>query len=108
MDEKFVGEILVAGVGLLLSVLFKYFPKLNVWYAGLGKELKRLIMIAVLVVVALIMYGASCIQIWSGVTCTGEGFVELFGVVIIIATGNQLGYLLLPDPKAVKEAKELR
>lgn len=108
MENTYLVEVIVAGVGLLFAAFFKYWPGLRVKFAGLDSTIKKAITIAVLVVVGGIMYGAACIQIWTGLTCDQAGFFELVKVIGTVAVGNQLGYLLLPDVKDARLAKAAR
>lgn len=39
-DFVMSGEVLVAILGVVVSLVFKYFPRVRVWFAGLASELK--------------------------------------------------------------------
>lgn len=96
--------------GVLLSIVFTITPKLNVMYAALSEDRKKLIMIGSLAVVALAIYGLACANLlqdltgWT-VTCDKAGAIVVFKVFAAAATGNQITHRLLPTPKAVKAVK---
>jgi hypothetical protein len=59
--ENNLTVIILALVGALIQLLFKYFPKLSTWYAG--QPQKALIMVAVVAVVSVAYFGLGCISI---------------------------------------------
>jgi len=92
--------------GVLLSLLFSYVPGLNTWYAKLASEYKRLLMLGLLLVVALGVYGVSCLG-WfaTGVTCDKAGALALLQAFAMAAIANQTAYSLSPQTAATKEAR---
>lgn len=98
--------------GFALSVVFKYFPWVNTWYAGLAKVYKQLIMLGLLFVTGFVLYGFSCLGFGDlfGVElqCTAEGLWTLLLIIFQAAAANIATYLHLPDPKSVRMAKERR
>jgi hypothetical protein len=53
-------DVLSVTAAVILSLVFSYIPGLNTWYAALAKELKQLIMLALVVIVAAAAYGLAC------------------------------------------------
>ena len=106
MDAEWIA--LVAGV--LLSLAFSYIPGLNTKYAALAEEVKKLIMIGLLALVAFGAYGLACagwLEDLTGIviTCDKAGFVGVLQVFILAAIGNQTAYKLTVKTKKVKAAK---
>jgi len=107
VEETFLSPEFISGaVGFALMLLFAYFPKLNVWYAGLTSEIKSAIMIGLLVITTIIV---------TVLTVIGElpadqpvTWILVFKVFVAALATNQPAYNLLPEAKAVKEAKEAR
>ena len=94
--------------GAVLSLLFSYIPGLNVKFAELGSEVKRLIMAGLLLVVAGSIYGLSCAG-WGTsfgveVACDQEGLLNLVQVFVIALIANQGAYAITPKTTAVREA----
>ena len=103
---EFTPEVVAGIVGLILTLVFSYFPSLNTWYAGLKSEVKSWIMIGLLVVAAAVItllaqYGV----IPSAAPITWLDFGK---VVLALLITNQPTYNLLPETQAVKLAKAAR
>lgn len=105
-------ELMAAIAGLALSAGFTYIPGLNVKYGSLSSEHKSLIMLGLLAAVAGGVYGLSCAGWASGwgieVTCNQTGLQELIAGFFVAAFANQTAYKLLPEPEALRSAKEAR
>lgn len=100
------GLALIAGT--VLSLLFSYIPGLNDKFAELDATKKRLIMLSLLVVAAVVIYGMSCLGWALGgyqVTCDQVGLSALVEVLIIAIIANQGIFLASPETKRVREAK---
>lgn len=95
--------------GAVLSLFFSYVPGLNVKFAVLSSEIKRLIMLGLLIVVAAAVYGLSCTtfaaDIGIQVTCDQPGLVQMVTVLILAVISNQSVYTVSPQLPAVREAK---
>lgn len=95
--------------GALLSILFSYIPGLNVKFAGLPSEYKRLIMLGLLVLVAGVVYGLACsglgANIGLSIQCTKEGALQLVSALILAAIANQTTYSLSPQTSATTAAR---
>jgi hypothetical protein len=98
----FTPEVLAGITGLLLTLLFAYFPKLRVWYGGLQSEVKSYIMIGLLFITAV---GITLLA-QSGLIQTAEPVTWLFAAKVFFAAliVNQPTYMLLPKAVDVKAA----
>jgi len=84
--------------GVLLSLVFGYFPWLSKWYDTVSPEYKKLIMAGALLAVALGIVGIAC----SGngelfgvvVTCDKAGFAETLKVFVAALIANQATYTI--------------
>ena len=105
-------ETLVLVAGVILSLLFSYIPGLNVKFAALGSEVKRLIMLVLVVLVGGVAFLLSCTGLGEGlgivIACTQGGALTLIQAIVLAAIGNQTAYMLSPETKAVVRAKEER
>ena len=94
--------------GAVLSLLFSYIPGLNAGYAGLGSEVKRLIMAGLLLAVAAGVYGISCAGFGASfgvsVPCTQEGLLGLVNAFVLAVIANQAAFAITPKAGAVREA----
>ena len=99
-------ESLALIAGAVLSLLFSYIPGLNASFAGLGSEVKRLIMAGLLLAVAASVYGLSCAGVGASfgieVPCTQEGLLGLVNVFVLAVIANQGAYSITPKVKAVQ------
>ena len=95
--------------GSILSLFFSYMPGLNARFAGLSAEIKRLIMLGLLVLVSAGVYGLACTsfgaQFGVAVTCDQEGLVALLGSLLLAVIANQTTYTITPKTGAVQEAR---
>jgi len=105
MELSALAVLLNSGSGVVLALVFEYFPGLNTWYAKLSKNGKRFIMIILLVVVSAIVMSASCISIYDAVTCDSEGAMLLIQAFIQALIANQAVHSVLPETRGVKNAK---
>lgn len=102
-------ELISLIAGALLSLAFSYIPGLRTWYAGLGEEAKRLIMLGLLVLVAAGSFGLACLgwgaELGIALECTQTGALGLFAQLVLAIVGNQGTYALSPQRKDVKALK---
>lgn len=101
---------LSAGAGILLTLGFSYVPKLNAKFATLQPTTKRLVMLALLFVVAAGAFGLSCAGVLTGlfgyaVTCDQPGALGLVSAFVYAAIANQTIFSISPQTKAVQGAK---
>ncbi len=103
-------ESLALIAGGLLSLLFSYIPGLNAGFAGLGSEVKRLIMAGLLFLVAAVIYGLSCAGVGGSfgvsVPCTQEGLLGLVNVFVLAVIANQSAFSITPKIGAVRAVRE--
>lgn len=99
-------EIIVAGAGIVISLLFSYIPGLRVWYGGKPEEFKKLFMLGLMVVVAGGLFGLGCASlIQIDLACTKEGAIQLIWYLALAISANQSAYLISPVANDVKIAK---
>lgn len=103
------GELsLIAGA--LLSLIFSYVPGLNSAFAGLATEIKRLIMLGLLVLVAGAVYGLACLGYAEGfgilVVCDQAGALALVQALVLAIIANQSVFSITPKTGAVQEARK--
>jgi len=103
MNINFTPEIIAGIVGVLLTLIFAYFPKLRVAYGGLQSEIKSLIMLGLLAATAVVI----TLLAQGGVITTSEPVTwMLFGKVLFAALiANQPVYTILPKLADVTAAK---
>jgi hypothetical protein len=95
-------DLLSMLAGALLSLAFSYIPSLRNKFDTLLPEVKRLVMLGLLVVVAGGVYGLACAgwlaSMWPGasVTCDQRGVLELVKVLILALIANQSTYMISP------------
>lgn len=91
---------LAAIAGALLSLAFSYIPGLADKFSQLDPTYKRLIMGGLLVVVAGAVFGLSCGNVLSTVTCDKPGALGLLGVLINALVANQSVYQITKRQRA--------
>lgn len=101
-------EALTQIVAVFLSLAFSYIPGLSDWYGKLTSEVKRLIMLVLLVLTAAAIFGISCAKwIETGVTCDKAGALGLLQAVLWAIITNQAVYEITPWSKS-RRRKTLR
>lgn len=107
--SEFTPEALSAVAGVVLSLLFSYVPGLNTWFAGKAEETKKLLMLALLAVVAGGVFGLSCTQFGTALgiplTCDQAGGFKMVMILVFAVMGNQGAYGLTIQTNKVKSAK---
>lgn len=103
-------DLLAGTAAIILSLVFSYIPGLNTWYAALQKELKQLIMLGLVVIVAAAAYGLACAGVLADLTgiplaCDQAGLLGLFRAVVVAIVANQSVYSVSPNTAGVREAK---
>ena len=93
-------EKLAVLAGIILSLLFSYIPGLSDWFGKLEGIQKRLVMLALLLVVAAGAFGLSCAQVITEVTCDQAGAMGLVQAFIAAVIANQATYLISPQKAA--------
>jgi hypothetical protein len=96
MMETISAEDISMAAGVLLSLGFSYLPGLNEKFAGLTPTQKRLVMLALLVVVTAGAFGLSCLDTRLVGACNPEGAWSLLRALMLAAIANQTTYCLSP------------
>lgn len=96
-------ESLSLVAGTILSLTFSYVPGAHRWFAQFEPEIRRLIMLALLVLSAGVVYGLSCLG-WAtewGITlnCSQSGLMGLIEQLVIAIIANQSVYAISPRNK---------
>jgi hypothetical protein len=104
MSEIIVSPEWIVGIaGVLLSLAFSYIPYLRVKYASLSGEVKRLIMLGLLVLVSVVVFMLQCYGILaSNLACDKQGAITLVRYLIIAIVSNQSAYMITPQTSDVK------
>lgn len=93
-------ETLSMLVGVVVSILFSVVPGLKGWFEKKEPEVKRLIMLGVLAVVALAIAGIACAgfgpDLHLSVTCDRAGLIGLLRVFVLAVIANQATYMITP------------
>jgi hypothetical protein len=93
-----LSDLLLVIVGVVLSLLYSYFPGLKDWYEK-QSGYKALIMLGVIVAVSLAYFGLGCIAVLAAklgiqVACTMDGALTVALAIVKIILANQSTYLL--------------
>ena len=95
--------------GVVVSLLFSYIPGLDIWYGGLAETVKKLLMLAVLVVVSGVLFGLNCAGLFvryiPAVSCDQAGIEQFIVILVAAAVANQTAYKLSPTTNRVTRAK---
>ena len=86
--------------GTVLSLLFSYLPGARNWYTQFSPEVKRSIMLGLILLTGGIIYGLSCLG-WGvawGIApiCNQSGLLGLIEQVVIAIIANQSIYAISP------------
>lgn len=94
--ENQLSIVILAIVGVVLQLAFRYFPKLAPWYEAQAN--KALIMVGVVFVVSLAYFGLACtafaVRFGIQVACTANGAINLAAAFVMILISQQTTYLL--------------
>ena len=93
-------EQLIAIAGAILSLAFSYIPGLKTRYEPLSDEMKRLVMLGLLVLVVAGVFGLACSRFGAylgiAVICDEPGLVALVWSLVVAVMANQSTYLITP------------
>lgn len=103
MDGTLTPAVLWMLLGSLLSILADIIPGFNSWFDSRTKNVKRWVMLTLLLVVSGAIFGLNCwvvsapyIVKYVQVACTEAGFLDLVVAFVYTIVGNQAAFLLLP------------
>jgi len=109
MDVVFSAEFLASVVGVIISLVFSYFPKLKDAYAGLSSEAKSGIMLGLLAFVAAGITALDYFNIVNaGIDFSGQWGARVAFVFLSAVIANQAAYKISPQTRSVKVAKDER
>lgn len=98
-------DLLAAIAGAVLSLIFSFTPGLSTWFAGLLPEIKRLIMLGLLLVSTAVIYAGTCVGIFvTDITCDQAGILRLVWMLIAAVMANQSTYAITPQTTKVRMA----
>ena len=89
-------EELSALLGIVVSLIFSYFPVVNIWFDALEGNVKRLLQVALALVVTIAIFVLSCFDILSAFACTWDGALVALRLVVAFLITNQTAYKLTP------------
>jgi hypothetical protein len=96
-------ELITSGAGVLLSLGFSYIPGVQEKFDTLNGQQKRLLMLALLVLVTAGVYSVACAGFAADfnldVACDRVSAVGLLRALFFAATANQVAYALSPQKK---------
>ena len=99
MSPEQLASVILAAVGVVLSLAFKYIPSLKTWFDGFSHQ--GLVMLGMCTVVAGLYFVAACIPYLAflnvPLSCDKAGGFGILQALFIVATGNQLAFLLAPE-----------
>lgn len=94
-------EELVALLGVILSLVFAYFPWIKDWFDGLDSVWKPLLNAGLLLVLALGLVGLGCLDLAYYFECSQAGVIEALKVWVMAVIANQATYAV-----AVRQFKQ--
>ncbi len=102
--QDFTPQLLAGIVGMILSLLFAYVPKLNTWYAALETDVKKSIMALAMIVAGVLVYILACVPAlgFPFVACPAGGVWSLLTIVVSALIANQATVSIAPKAPAVK------
>ncbi len=101
---SYTPDLITMVVGAVLSLLFNYFPVLNVWYAALKTEVKSGILIGLLAVASVVIY---LLSLYGIIEVQGPTtWIMVLRTFVLAMVANQSAYIISPQTVAVKEAKQ--
>lgn len=109
MDITFSAEFLASVVGVIISLVFSYFPKLKEGFAVLSSEAKSGIMLGLLAIVTI---GITALDYYNvidaGIVFDSQWVARIVWVFISAVIANQAAYKISPQTASVKDAKAWR
>ncbi|MCK9599035.1 MAG: hypothetical protein M0R06_08350 [Sphaerochaeta sp.] len=98
---------LIGLAAVALSIFFSYTPKIRTAFAALPDNLKALVNVVSVMVVAVVMFLFVCLRLIqvAGLECTISGAQTLLSYVAIAVAGNQIADYFSVDSADVKALK---
>lgn len=95
------GEAIAAGVGVIIQLLFAYFPKLNTWYEGQSSEMKGGLQLGLLALYAFVPVLLGCVGWFEDYALfCGQGGIEQAAINFVYGlAANQGVYLTIVKPR---------
>ena len=87
-------ELISAIAGIILSLAFEFIPGFEKWYGALEPQVKRLFMVAALILVVGGAYGLSCSSLLAIFPCTVAGAWLAVQAFIAALVANQAVHLV--------------
>jgi hypothetical protein len=107
MEDAMTAEQLSAIAGAILSLVFSYVPGIYKKYQPLSEEIKRLIMLALLVLTCTGIYALACTSwgayLYSTVTCDQPGLFQLIWSLVLAIMANQSTYRISPRVRGLNK-----
>jgi hypothetical protein len=93
-------DLLSSLAAVILSLMASYLPGFSPWFDALTPNYKRLIMLALLVLIAAASYGLSCYglgeELGIPLTCDAPGLIGLIRALLAAVIANQATFLISP------------
>ncbi|PKN85429.1 MAG: hypothetical protein CVU46_10990 [Chloroflexi bacterium HGW-Chloroflexi-8] len=106
-EFNFTSESLALILGAVTSLVFSYAPGLNAWFASKTDEVKRLIMLGLMVVITGSIYGLACgnIIVVNEFVCGQKSLLQFISILISAVIANQGTYKISPQIRSVAAIK---
>ena len=86
--------------GTVLSLVFSYIPGARGWFMQFEPEIKRLIMLGLILITSAVAFGLSClgwgIDLGISLSCNRTGLLGLVQQIVIAIIANQSIYAISP------------
>ena len=98
--ESMPAESLSLIAGTFLSLIFSYVPGAKGWFMQFEPEVKRLIMLGLIILSAGVVFGLSCLgwgaEVGINLSCDQTGLLGLVQQMVIAIIANQSIYAISP------------
>jgi len=95
-------EYLASIIAIALSLLFSYIPGFATWFDPKSPNIKRLVMLALLLLTAVVSFALACANLAPelAIACDTAGAWGLFKIFVAAVIANQAAYLISPKGKS--------
>jgi hypothetical protein len=106
-EFNFTSESLALILGAVTSLVFSYAPGLNAWFAARTDEVKRLVMLGLMVVITGAIYGLACANVLkvNEFVCGQQSLLQFVSILITAVIANQGTYKITPQIRSVAAIK---